>query len=125
MSRHKIAGRKLNRTSSSRKALFRSLSCALLREETIKTTLAKAKSLREVVEPLITRSRIDNLATRRILFAKLRDKEMVNKLMTDLGPRFAKRNGGYCRVLKCGFRAGDNAPMAIIQLMPIEEQLAD
>jgi large subunit ribosomal protein L17 len=125
MSSHKITKRKLNRNSSARKALFRSLSCALLREETIKTTLAKAKSLRGVVEPLITKARVDDLATRRILFSKLRDKEMVNKLMTVLGPRFADRNGGYCRVIKCGFRVGDNAPMAVIQLVPNQEVLVD
>ena len=121
MSSHKIAGRKLNRNSSSRKALFRALACSLLKEETIKTTVAKAKSLRQVVEPMITRARKDNLATRRILFSKLRDKTMVDKLMTVLAPRFADRNGGYCRVVRCGFRAGDNAPMAMIQLIPTVE----
>ena len=117
MSRHKIAGRKFNRDSSSRKALFRALCCALLKEETIKTTVPKAKELRRFVEPLITRARQDSLATRRILFAELRDATIVDKLMVALGPRFAERPGGYTRIVRCGYRSGDNAPMAYIQLV--------
>jgi large subunit ribosomal protein L17 len=124
MSSHKIAGRKLNRNAASRKALFQALACALLKEESIKTTVAKAKSLRQVVEPMITLARTDSLAVRRSLFSQLRDKAMVNKLMTVLGPRFAKRPGGFCRVVRCGFRAGDNAPMAIIQLVGDEAEAA-
>lgn len=117
MSSHKIAGRKLNRNASARKALFRALAVALLREESIKTTVAKAKSLRQVVEPMITLARQDTLAARRNLFAELRDKGMVEKLIKVLGPRFATRPGGYTRIVRCGFRAGDDAPMAVIQLV--------
>ncbi|MBM93327.1 MAG: 50S ribosomal protein L17 [Legionellales bacterium] len=117
MSRHKIAGRKFNRNSSSRKALMRALACALIREESIKTTLAKAKSLRQVVEPLITQAESNDLNVQRRLFSALRDKALVHKLVTTLGPRFKSRPGGYCRIVKCGFRAGDDAPMAIIQLV--------
>ena len=118
MSRHKIAGKKLNRNTSSREALFRALCCALLSKESIKTTLAKAKALRPVVEKLITLSAQDSLAARRKLFSVLRDKTVVEKLIKVIGPKFAKRPGGYTRVVRCGFRNGDSAPMAIIQLIP-------
>lgn len=123
MSRHKIAGKKLNRNSASRKALYMSLARALLKNGTIKTTLAKAKALRPIVEPMITKARTNDLATKRRLFSALRDKEVLHKLMTEIAPRFANRAGGYCRVVRCGFRAGDNAPMAIIQLLPEQEEL--
>ena len=119
--RHRKSGRRFNRNSSNRKAMLRSLACALLREELIKTTLPKAKELRRVAEPLITLSKTDNVANRRLAFARLRDKEVVGKLFTDLGPRFSKRPGGYTRILKCGFRAGDAAPMAYMQLLDGEE----
>lgn len=115
--RHKIAGRKFNRNASARSALLRSLACALIREESIKTTLAKAKSLRQVVEPLITQAELNSLVVQRRLFDALRDKQLVHKLVTVLGPRFKARAGGYCRIVKCGFRPGDDAPMAIIQFV--------
>lgn len=118
MSRHKIAGKKLNRNTASREALFRALCCALLSKESIKTTLAKAKALRPIVEKIITLSATDSLAIRRKLFAILRDKVLVEKLIKIIGPRFEKRPGGYTRVVRCGFRNGDSAPMAIIQLIP-------
>lgn len=116
--RHRQSGRQLNRNSSHRKSMFRNLSCALVEHETIKTTVPKAKELRRVLEPLITRSKQDSVANRRIVFSRLRDKAAVGKLFTDLGPRFKERPGGYIRILKCGFRPGDNAPMALVQLMP-------
>jgi large subunit ribosomal protein L17 len=115
--RHRNTGRQLSRNSSHRKATLQALTVALLRHELIKTTLPKAKELRRVAEPLITLGRVDSVHTRRLAFARLRDKEMVGKLFTDLGPRFQSRPGGYLRILKCGYRAGDNAPMAYVQLV--------
>ena len=115
--RHLKSGRKLNRTSSHRKAMFKNMSNSLFRHELIKTTLPKAKELRRTAEPLITLAKNDTVANRRLAFARLRDKEMVNKLFTELGPRYASRPGGYLRVLKCGFRPGDSAPMAIVELV--------
>ena len=114
--RHRSGLRKLNRTSAHRLALLRNLSNALLRHEAIKTTLPKAKELRRVVEPLITLAKNPTVANRRIAFNRLRDREMVVKLFDVLGPRFANRNGGYTRILKMGFRVGDNAPMAYMEL---------
>ena len=115
--RHRKSGRKLGRNSSHRKAMFRNMSASLLRHETIKTTLPKAKELRRVVEPLITLAKEDGVANRRLAFDRLRDKEVVAKLFTDLGPRFKERPGGYLRILKTGPRPGDAAPMAIVQLV--------
>lgn len=115
--RHGNGLRKLNRTSAHRKALLRNLSNALLRYEAIKTTLPKAKELRRVVEPMITLGKKPSLANRRLAFDRLRDRDMVVKLFDVLGPRFANRNGGYLRILKCGFRDGDNAPMAYVELL--------
>lgn len=115
--RHGNGLRKLNRTSSHRKALLQNLSNALLRHEVIKTTLPKAKELRRVVEPLITLGKKPSLANHRLAFARLRDREMVLKVFNELGPRYASRNGGYMRILKCGFRVGDNAPMAYVELL--------
>jgi large subunit ribosomal protein L17 len=115
--RHKKAGRRLGRTSPHRRAMFRNMAASLLRHETIKTTLPKAKELRRVVEPLITMAREDGVAKRRLAFDRLRDKEAVGKLFQDLGPRFRDRPGGYLRILKLGPRPGDSAPMAIVQLV--------
>ncbi len=115
--RHGNGLRKLNRTSSHRLAMLRNMSNSLLQPEVIKTTLPKAKELRRVVEPLITLGKKDNLANRRLAFDRLRDREMVTKLFTELGPRFATRPGGYLRILKFGFRVGDNAPMALVELL--------
>jgi len=115
--RHRLSNRKLNRTSSHRAALLRNLSNALLKHEAIKTTLPKAKELRKVVEPLITLGKNPTLANRRLAFSRLRDREMVMKLFDDLGPRFMSRPGGYVRILKFGFRQGDNAPMAYVELV--------
>jgi large subunit ribosomal protein L17 len=115
--KHGIKGRKLNRTSSHRKALFMNLSNALLKNELIKTTLPKAKDLRPIVEKLITLGKVDSLANRRIALATLRDEELVNKLFSDIGVRAKSRNGGYTRIMKFGFRTGDKAPMAIIELV--------
>jgi len=115
--RHRLAHRKLNRTSSHRAALLRNLSIALLKHEVIKTTLPKAKELRKVVEPLITLGKKPSLANRRLAFDRLRDRDMVVKLFDDLGPRFQARPGGYLRILKFGFRVGDNAPMALVELV--------
>jgi large subunit ribosomal protein L17 len=115
--RHGNGLRKLNRTSSHRLAMLRNMSNSLLQHEVIKTTLPKAKELRRVVEPLITLGKKDNLANRRLAFDRLRDREMVTKLFTELGPRFAARPGGYLRILKFGFRVGDNAPMALVELL--------
>ena len=115
--RHRNAGRKLNRTSSHRKAMFSNMACSLIEHELIKTTLAKAKELRRYVEPIITTSKVDSVHTRRQIFSKLRSKSAVGKLCTTLGPRYEQRPGGYVRVLKCGFRTGDNAPMAIVELV--------
>lgn len=115
--RHRKSGRHLNRTSSHRKAMFRNMAASLIEHETIKTTVAKAKELRGVIEPLITLGKTDSVANRRLAFARLRSDAAVGKLFTDVGPRFHARPGGYTRVLKFGFRPGDNAPMAIIQLV--------
>jgi large subunit ribosomal protein L17 len=115
--RHKKSGRKLGRNSSHRKAMFRNMAASLLRHETIKTTLPKAKELRRVVEPLITLAKEDGVAKRRLAFDRLRDKEAVGKLFKDVGPRFKDRPGGYLRILKTGPRPGDAAPMAIVQLV--------
>jgi large subunit ribosomal protein L17 len=115
--RHRHGLRKLNRTSAHREAMLRNMCNSLLRHEAIKTTLPKAKELRRVVEPIITLGKKPSLANRRLAFDRLRDREMVVKLFNELGPRFATRNGGYLRILKFGFRVGDNAPMALIELM--------
>jgi len=115
--RHRLSHRKLNRTSSHRQALLRNLSIALLTHEAIKTTLPKAKELRKVVEPLITLGKKPSLANRRLAFDRLRDRDMVVKLFDELGPRFMQRPGGYVRILKFGFRQGDNAPMAYVELV--------
>lgn len=115
--RHRLSNRKLNRTSSHRAALLRNLSIALLTHEAIKTTLPKAKELRRVVEPLITLGKKPTLANRRLAFDRLRDRDLVSKLFNDLGPRFMTRPGGYVRILKFGFRQGDNAPMAYVELV--------
>lgn len=115
--RHRSGLRKLNRTSSHRLAMFRNMTVSLLRHEVIKTTLPKAKELRRVAEPILTLGKTPSLANRRLAFARLRDREMVGKLFDELGPRYAARNGGYLRVLKFGFRQGDNAPMALVELM--------
>jgi large subunit ribosomal protein L17 len=115
--RHRLGLRKLNRTSSHRLAMLRNMTVSLLRHEAIKTTLPKAKELRRVAEPILTLGKNPSLANRRLAFARLRDREMVTKLFDELGPRYAARNGGYSRILKFGFRKGDNAPMALIELM--------
>lgn len=125
--RHRNTGRQLSRNSSHRKALLKSLATSLLRHELIKTTLPKAKELRRVAEPLITLAKTDSVARRRLAFARLRDRDMVTKLFNELGPRFKSRPGGYVRILKCGFRPGDNAPMAYVELLdrPAETQGAE
>jgi len=122
--RHRHGLRKLNRTSAHRQAMLRNMTNSLLRHEAIKTTLPKAKELRRVVEPMITLGKKPSLANRRLAFNRLRDREMVTKLFSDLGPRYAKRNGGYLRILKFGFRQGDNAPMALVELLdrPAQEE---
>ncbi len=125
--RHQKSGRKLNRTSSHREAMFKNMASSLFKHELIRTTLPKAKELRRVAEPLITLSKVDSVANRRLAFARLRDKQAVGKLFVDLGPRFRERKGGYLRILKCGFRPGDAAPMAYVELMdrPKPEQPAE
>ena len=115
--RHRNAGRKFSRTSSHHEAMFKNMTSSLIKHELIKTTLPKAKELRRVAEPLITLAKVDSVANRRLAFARLRDKEAVGTLFTVLGPRYVSRPGGYLRILKCGFRAGDNAPMAYVELM--------
>jgi len=115
--RHRNIGRQLSRSSSHRKATLKNLTSALFRHEIIRTTLPKAKELRRVAEPMITMAKTDSLARRRLIFSRLRDRDMVTKLFNDLGPRFKARPGGYLRILKCGFRPGDNAPMALVELM--------
>jgi len=115
--RHRNVGRQLSRNSSHRKATLQALTVSLLKYETIKTTVAKAKELRRVAEPLITRAKTDSVANRRIAFSRLRDDEVVGKLFTELGPHFKERPGGYVRILKYGYRAGDKAPMALVQLV--------
>jgi len=123
--RHRLGLRKLNRTSSHRLAMLRNMAVSLLRHEVIKTTLPKAKELRRVAEPLITLGKKPSLANRRIAFNRLRDREIVLKLFGELGPRYSKRNGGYLRILKYGFRKGDNAPMALVELLDRPEQAED
>ena len=123
--RHRLGLRKLNRTSSHRLAMLRNMTVSLLRHEVIKTTLPKAKELRRVAEPILTLGKKPSLANRRIAFNRLRDREMVVKLFGELGPRYAKRNGGYLRILKYGFRKGDNAPMALDELLDRPEQAED
>lgn len=115
--RHRQSNRKLNRTTSHRLAMFRNMANSLFKHEAIKTTLPKAKELRRIAEPLITLSKTPSLANRRLAFARLRDRDMVVKLFDELGPRYQARNGGYLRILKWGFRQGDNAPMALVELV--------
>ena len=115
--RHRKSGRKFNRTSAHRKAMFRNMTASLVEHELIKTTLPKAKELRRVAEPLITLAKNDSVANRRLAFSRLRSDAAVAKLFDELGPRYSERPGGYLRILKCGFRAGDNAPMAFVELV--------
>src|SRR5210317_2625468 len=115
--RHRQSGRKFNRNSSHRKAMFRNMSASLIEHELIKTTLPKAKELRRHAEPLITLAKEDSVANRRLAFSRLRDKSAVGKLFADLGPRYKERPGGYMRILKCGYRPGDKAPMAYVELV--------
>jgi len=115
--RHRETGRKLNRNSSHRKAMFRNMAVSLMEHEVIKTTLPKAKELRRVAEPLITMAKSDSVANRRLAFARLRDRGIVTKLFNELAPRYKERPGGYLRILKCGVRTGDKAPMAIVELV--------
>jgi large subunit ribosomal protein L17 len=115
--RHRNSGRQLNRNSSHRKAMFKNMAASLFDREVIRTTLPKAKELRRVAEPLITLAKEDSVANRRVAFSRLRDKAVVGKLFTDLGPRYKERAGGYMRILKCGFRTGDKAPMAYVELV--------
>ncbi len=125
--RHLKSGRKLNRNSSHRKAMFRNMANSLFQNEIIKTTVPKAKELRRVAEPLITLAKDDSVAHRRQAFNRLRDREAVTKLFNELGPRYEARPGGYLRIMKCGFRAGDNAPMAYVELVdrPRADEVAD
>ena len=123
--RHGSGLRKLNRTSSHRLAMLRNMTVSLLRHEEIRTTLPKAKELRRVAEPMITLGKKPSLANRRLAFDRLRDRDIVTKLFDDLGPRFAKRNGGYLRILKTGFRKGDNAPLALVSLMDRADDTAE
>jgi large subunit ribosomal protein L17 len=125
--RHRLGLRKLNRTSSHRLAMLRNMTVSLLRHEVIKTTLPKAKELRRVAEPILTLGKNPSLANRRLAFARLRDRDIVTKLFDELGPRYAARNGGYSRILKSGFRKGDNAPMALVELLdrPADAQPVD
>lgn len=123
--RHRKSGRKLNRNSSHRQAMFRNMAASLFEHEAIKTTLPKAKELRRVAEPLITLAKDDSVANRRLAFSRLRDKAAVGKLFQELGPRYQERPGGYMRILKCGFRAGDNAPMAFVELVDRPMPMAD
>ena len=115
--RHRKSGRQLNRNSSHRKAMFRNMSASLFEHELIRTTLPKAKELRRIAERLITLAKTDSVANRRLAFSRLRDRDVVTKLFNELGPRYQARPGGYLRILKCGFRAGDNAPMALVELV--------
>ncbi|HET9482868.1 MAG TPA: 50S ribosomal protein L17 [Xanthomonadales bacterium] len=115
--RHKISGRALSRTSSHRTAMFKNMTASLIKHEVIKTTLPKAKELRRVAEPLITLGKEDGVANRRLAMSRIGDKEAVGKLFTEIGPRYRTRPGGYLRILKCGFRAGDAAPMAFVELV--------
>ena len=125
--RHRLGNRKLNRTSSHRLAMLRNMTNSLLLHEVIKTTLPKAKELRRVAEPLITLGKSPSLSNRRLAFDRLRDRDMVTKLFAELGPRYQNRHGGYLRILKFGFRQGDNAPMALVEMMdrPSSEEHAE
>ena len=125
--RHRQSGRKLNRNSPHRKAMYRNMSASLFHNELIRTTLPKAKELRRTVEPLITLAKTDSVANRRLAFNRLRDRDAVTKLFNELGPRYQGRPGGYLRILKCGFRSGDNAPMAYVELVdrPAQEASAE
>lgn len=123
--RHRQSGRKLNRNSSHRKAMFRNMAVSLMHHEMIRTTLPKAKELRRVAEPLITIAKSDSVAKRRLAFSRLRDRDAVTKLFNDLGPRYKNRPGGYLRILKCGFRPGDKAPMAIVELIDRKSDTAE
>ena len=123
--RHRQSGRKLNRNSSHRKAMFRNMAASLLDHEVIKTTLPKAKELRRVAEPLITMAKSDSVANRRVAFNRLRDRDVVTKLFNELGPRYKDRPGGYLRILKMGFRSGDQAPMALVELVDRPENAAE
>ncbi len=125
--RHLKSGRKLNRNSSHRKAMFRNMATSLFQNEIIKTTVPKAKELRRVAEPLLTLAKEDSVAHRRQAFDRLRDRDVVTKLFNELGPRYVDRPGGYLRILKCGFRSGDNAPMAYVELVdrPRAEEVAE
>jgi large subunit ribosomal protein L17 len=125
--RHRQSGRQLNRNSSHRTAMFRNMTASLVEHEIIKTTLPKAKELRRVAEPLITMAKQDSVANRRLAFSRLRNKATVGKLFAELGPRFEGRPGGYTRILKCGFRPGDKAPMAYIELIgrPVAAKAVD
>jgi large subunit ribosomal protein L17 len=118
--RHRKSGRKFNRNSSHRKAMFKNMAASLIQHEMIKTTLAKAKELRGIVEPMITAAKVDSVAGRRLAFSRLRDKVAVGKLFSALGPRYKERPGGYLRIIKCGFRNGDCAPVAIVELVDRE-----
>lgn len=121
--RHRLSGRQLNRTSSHRSAMFSNMAASLLQHEIIKTTLPKAKELRRVAEPLITLAKKDSVANRRLAFNRLRSKEAVGKLFSEIGPRYEARPGGYLRIVKCGFRAGDKAPMAYVELVNRPEKI--
>ena len=125
--RHRYSGRKFSRTSAHRKAMFKNMTASLVEHELIKTTLPKAKELRRVAEPLITLAKKDSVANRRLAFARIRDKDAVKKLFEQLGPRYDARPGGYIRILKCGFRAGDKAPMAYVELVdrPVADEAAE
>lgn len=123
--RHRKSGRHLNRNSSHRQAMFRNMAASLFRHELIKTTLPKAKELRRVAEPLITIAKTDSVAKRRLAFNRLRDDDAVGKLFQELGPRYKDRPGGYLRILKCGYRPGDRAPMAYVELVDRPEPLTD
>ena len=125
--RHRKSGRKLNRNSSHRKAMFRNMTCSLIEHELIKTTLPKAKELRRVAEPLITMAKSDSVAKRRVAFSRLRDDAAVAKLFADLGPRYQDRPGGYLRILKAGYREGDKAPMAYVELVDraVEDNISE
>jgi len=115
--RHRKSGRQLNRNASHRKAMFKNMACSLFEHEVIRTTVPKAKELRRVTEPMITIAKVDSVANRRLIFARTGSKAMVGKLFTEIGPRYAERPGGYTRILKCGFRTGDKAPMAFVEMV--------
>lgn len=121
--RHRKSGRKLNRNSSHRQAMFRNMAVSLMQHEMIKTTVPKAKELRQVLEPLITMAKVNSLAKRRLAFSRLRDRSAVTKLFNELAPRYKERPGGYLRILKCGYRVGDNAALAVVQLVDSPEKV--